>query len=167
MKLASGKIILENLFSKSTRSMAYSDMDNHSDVLSKLKFISKIRKGEKINVKYMFIQPDNITTKISRTLYNVDNRMNTLNFIETTIRRGFEIIILHSNSDRPYDIQLRENIITDLASAKSGLINIKETYIDDVMFRCKIDTFIQEIDAKLGDMLSVSSVNALSNVTLN
>lgn len=163
MKLASGKIILENLFSKSTRTMAYSDLDHHSDVMSKLKFISKIRKGEKINVKYMFIQPDNITTKISRTLYNVDNRMNTLNFIETTIRRGFEIIILHSNSDRPYDIQLRENIITDLASAKTGLINIKETYIDDVMFRCKIDTFIQEIDAKLGDMLSASSIQAITN----
>lgn len=157
MKIASGKIILENLFSKSPRNIPYADRDNHSDVLSKLKFISKIRKGEKINVKYMFIQPDNITTKISRTLYNVDNRMNTLNFIENTIQRSFEIIILHSNSDRQYDIQLRENIISDLANAKTGLLNIKETYIDDIMFRCKIDTFIQEIEAKLGDMLVSST----------
>lgn len=158
MQFASGKIILENLFSKSPRNIIpYADRDNHSDVLSKLKFISKIRKGEKINVKYMFIQPDNITTKISRTLYNVDNRMNTLNFIENTIQRCFEIIILHSNSDRQYDVQLRENIILDLQQAKIGLLNIKETYIDDIMFRCKIDTFIQDIEAKLQDMLAVPS----------
>ena len=157
MQFASGKIILENLFSKSPRNTPYSDRENHSDVLSKLKFISKIRKGEKINVKYMFIQPDNITTKISRTLYNVDNRMNTLNFIENTIQRCFEIIILHSNSERQYDVQLRENIIIDLQEAKIGLLNIKETYIDDIMFRCKIDTFIQDIEAKLQDMLATTS----------
>ena len=160
MKLASGKLILENLFNKHNKPFqtAYTDMDNHNDVLSKLKFISKIRKGDKINVRYMFIQPDNITTKLSRSLYNVDNRMNTLNFIETTIRRGFEVIALHSTTDRPYDVQIRENVIRDLSSAKDGLVNIKETYIDDVMFRCKIDTFIQEIDAKLGDLLMTSTV---------
>lgn len=152
MKIASGKLILNTMFNKSS-GIQNSDSDTHSEVMSKLKFISKIRKGDKINVRYLYIQPDNITTKISRTLYNVDNRINTLNFIETTIRRGFEVISLHSNSDRTYDVQIRENVIRDLASCKDGLINIKETYIDDIMFRCKIDTFIQEIDAKLGDII--------------
>lgn len=153
MKIASGKLILNSMFNKNN--IQTSDTDTHNEVMSKLKFISKIRKGDKINVRYLYIQPDNITTKLSRTLYNVDNRMNTLNFIETTIRRGFEVIKLHSNSDRMYDIQIRENVIHDLASCKEGLINIKETYIDDIMFRCKIDTFIQEIDAKLGDIILI------------
>jgi hypothetical protein len=152
MKLASGKLILNTMFNKNSN-IQNSDSDTHSEVMSKLKFISKIRKGDKINVRYLYIQPDNITTKLSRTLYNVDNRINTLNFIETTIRRGFEVITLHSNSDRTYDIQVRENVIRDLSSCKEGLINIKETYIDDIMFRCKIDTFIQEIDAKLGEII--------------
>lgn len=152
MKLASGKLILNTMFNKNSN-IQNSDSDTHSEVMSKLKFISKIRKGDKINVRYLYIQPDNITTKLSRTLYNVDNRINTLNFIETTIRRGFEVITLHSNSDRTYDIQVRENVIRDLSSCKEGLINIKETYIDDIMFRCKVDTFIQEIDAKLGEII--------------
>jgi hypothetical protein len=152
MKLASGKLILNTMFNKNNN-IQNTDSDTHSEVMSKLKFISNIRKGDKINVRYLYIQPDNITTKLSRTLYNVDNRINTLNFIETTIRRGFEVISLHSNSDRTYDVQIRENVIRDLSACKDGLINIKDTYIDDIMFRCKIDTFIQEIDAKLGDII--------------
>jgi hypothetical protein len=152
MKLASGKLFLNTMFNKNNN-IQNTDSDTHSEVMSKLKFISNIRKGDKINVRYLYIQPDNITTKLSRTLYNVDNRINTLNFIETTIRRGFEVISLHSNSDRTYDVQIRENVIRDLSACKDGLINIKDTYIDDIMFRCKIDTFIQEIDAKLGDII--------------
>ena len=43
-------------------------METDKEVISRLKFIGKVQKGEKINVKYMFIQPEGIITRISRTI---------------------------------------------------------------------------------------------------
>ena len=56
-------------------------METDIVIISRLKFIGKVQKGDKINVKYMFIQPDGIFTRISRSLINHDNRNNTLNFV--------------------------------------------------------------------------------------
>ena len=56
-------------------------MESDKEVISRLKFIGKVQKGEKINVKYMFIQPEGIATKISRSLINHCNRQNTLNHV--------------------------------------------------------------------------------------
>ena len=52
----------------------------------------------------------------------------------------------------PYDKILCGNILSDLRNTKVGLLNLKETYIDDVMFVCKIDALIEETDAKLADL---------------
>ena len=56
-------------------------INEEDDNISKLKFIGKLKKGDKINIKYMVVQQNNLITKLNRTLYNVDNRTNTLNFI--------------------------------------------------------------------------------------
>ena len=46
----------------------------YDDTISKLKFITKIKKGDKINIKNMSIYPDGFLTKILRTFISVDNR---------------------------------------------------------------------------------------------
>ena len=56
-----------------------------AELLSNLKFLSKINKDQKINVRDMFIQENNWTTSLSRTVYKVDNRKNTLHFIQNLI----------------------------------------------------------------------------------
>ena len=57
------------------------------EIQSRLKFISSVQIGDKINVKFMLIQKDCITTKLSRTIY-YENRQNTYNFIKDTINRA-------------------------------------------------------------------------------
>ena len=37
----------------------------------------------------------------------------------------------------------------DLKDAIKGILNLKETYIDDIKFCCDIQTIIQEVEAKL------------------
>ena len=59
-------------------------MDECQDTIN-LKFISKVSKGDKINSKKLLLQSDGIVTKISRSVYNVDNRQNALTFIQNTI----------------------------------------------------------------------------------
>jgi hypothetical protein len=41
------------------------------------------------------------------------------------------------------------NLIEDLKHSKSGITNLKETYIQDIKFCCDIDTLLQIIEAKL------------------
>ena len=62
-----------------------------SEILSRIKFIGRIQKGEKVNVRYMYVQPDSWLTRFSRTFFATDNRMNTYHFIDNTIKRCFEI----------------------------------------------------------------------------
>tara|TARA_Y100001970_G_C14068076_1_gene767824 strand:- start:76 stop:543 length:468 start_codon:yes stop_codon:yes gene_type:complete len=126
-------------------------MENE-DIISKLKFLSRVQKGEKINVKGMFIQSDNIQTTLSRTLWNTDSRQNTLVFIETTINNSVSLIDTYLRSNKNAEHMIGLNMLEDLSSAKDGIKHLKTTYNDDTMFCAKIDTFIQIIEAKISEL---------------
>ncbi len=124
-------------------------MEVNDEIISRLKFIAKINPGEKISVKGMYVQPDGILTTISRSLITHDSRENTMNFLNTAIKKGFDILSTYSESKSPFDRQMFMNVLTDLRAAKTGLANLRQTYDTDRMFCCKLDTLEQEIDAKL------------------
>lgn len=127
-------------------------MEQDEEVISRLKFIGKLQKGEKINVKYMFVQSESIITSVSRYLIHQDNRQNTLNMVKDTIDKSFDIISLYSISDKKSQQQICTNIIQDLKSVKNGVKNLKETYIIDTKFCCDMDTILQGIDARLSEI---------------
>lgn len=141
----------------------YMDNNTNKDTISKLKFISRLNKGEKVNVRYMYVQPAGLATCISRTFFNIDNRKNTQTFIQATIRRSFDIISLYIRSDKLSEQQLALNLLDDLEKAKNGLFNLKETYIDDTMFGCQMDTLFEELDAKIIEFND--QINTMTNVT--
>ena len=124
---------------------------DNKEIVSRLKFISRINGGEKINVRYMYVQQDDIATRLSRTLYHKDNRNNALSFIKDTIDRSFEIIKTYKNSDLESKRILCQHILSDIKEAKKGILNLKETYLEDIMFCCRIDVVVQDMDARLRD----------------
>lgn len=132
---------------------------NTGDIISKLKFVGRIQKGEKINVRYMYVQPDSWITRISRTLFACDSRMNAYHFIENIFKRAFEIVSLNTRSPRISDRMLVSNVTTDIKEALKGVHNLKETYSLDVMFCCKLDTLIQDTDSRLAEFESVSTID--------
>ncbi len=127
-------------------------MDLDNDVISKLKFIGKIQKGDKINVKNMNVQSDGLLTRFTRGFIYFDNRQNTLTFIHNTVKKSFEIISHHLNSKHTFDKIIFENMVKDLKDSVKGMENLKETYMNDIMFCCKLDTLIEEIKARLTEM---------------
>jgi hypothetical protein len=133
-------------------------MESNKEVISRLKFISRINGGEKINVRYMYVQQDDITTRISRTLYHKDNRNNALSFIKDTIDRSFEIIKTYKDSKQESKRVLCQHILSDIKEAKKGILNLKETYIEDVMFCCRIDVVIQDMEARILDNCNIIKV---------
>ena len=124
----------------------------NDELVPRLKFIAKLNKGDKINVKNMYIQQNNLIDKLSRTLFHVDDRSNTLLFVTDTIRLALEMLSTFLLSREPYFVSQARNLATDLRAAKKGLLNLKETYADDVMFTCKIDALIEECEARLDDL---------------
>jgi hypothetical protein len=124
-----------------------SEMNSDDDVISKLKFIGKIQKGEKINIRNISIQPDGLYTSLIRSFITLDNRKNTLNFIRNTVTRSFQLLHLYINSGTTASKNLCSNLILDIQKSKAGITNLKITYSSDVMLCCQLDTIIQEIEA--------------------
>ena len=127
--------------------------DNQRETISKLKFLGKIKKGEKINVKEMTLQTESYLTAASRTIWFVDNRNNTMSFIQTTIQAGFDLLnLLNKSTGNVSDDELSKTIVKDITNAKIGINNLKTTYSDDTYFCCSVDTFVETITAKLLDL---------------
>lgn len=129
-------------------------MDVNDEVISRLKFISKINPGEKISVKGMYIQTDSWMTSIARSVFTHDSRESTMSFLNTAIKKGFDLLrMYHDNAKadpaRTFDQTMFQNILQDLCHAKRGLFNLKKTYESDRMLCCKLDTLAQEINALL------------------
>jgi len=121
------------------------------DIIPRIKFIARIQTGEKMNVKHMQIVQDNIFTKILRTFIHNDTRTNTYTFISTALKKGFEILSMHLENNDIFDRSLCQNLIYDLRQCKHGMQNVKETYMDDLMFCCKMDTLMEETAARIQD----------------
>lgn len=129
------------------------NMDNNKEIISRLKFIGKINKGEKINTRHMYVQPDGVGTMISRTFLYQDNRGNTLNFCQETINRSFELLITFQRSNKQSEKNLSKNLIDDLKQAITGLTNLKYTYTTDTKFCCDMDTILEHIHARLDEFI--------------
>lgn len=121
----------------------------NKEIISRLKFIGKLNKGDKINTIFMYVQSDNFFNKIARTLWNHDTRSNSKHFIENTIERIFEMLICYTKSEKESDKILCNNLIRDLKYAKNGILNLSETYTNDIKFKCDMDTIIESIDTKI------------------
>tara|TARA_B100001094_G_C18116577_1_gene764351 strand:- start:515 stop:895 length:381 start_codon:yes stop_codon:yes gene_type:complete len=123
--------------------MTEKEEDDISRISSTLKFIGQIGKNEKIDVKNMYLQPNTFITSIIRTLYQLDNRQNTLELIQKTIEQCLEII--QNDNTEPL---IKTNFLVDLEKSKEGIRNLKYTYNNDTMFCCNLESIIQMIDSK-------------------
>jgi len=142
-------------------------MESDKEVVSRLKFIGKVQKGEKINIQNFTVQPQSLSTKLVRTFLIHDNRLNTLNFIRITINKAFEIINDYLASEQTIKKHLCRNIIKDLIQSKQGIYNIRETYFDDIKFCCDIDVLIENVDATLLNIQKKISINSDDEVEID
>jgi hypothetical protein len=122
-----------------------------AELLSNLKFLSKIKKDQKINVRDMFIQENNWTTSLSRTVYKVDNRKNTLHFIQNLINNSFSTCktLINNNSDNKSDYTMAQSLLKGLLNSRNGIQNLKYTYKEDIHFACVLDTIIENINVQI------------------
>ena len=163
MEILSTSLGVFNYSGKTHILRPYSD----DDTISNLKFISKIREGDKIDSKRLCIQPKGIITSLCRTFYYQDNRDNTFTFIINTINHSFNIIELNLSTDDKKKHSMALCVMSDIDNAMRGINNVKKTYIYDSMFCSKIERLLQEITVKLNIVKekAVSIMNEDDTVT--
>ena len=127
-------------------------MEPNTEILSRLKFLSHIQKGDKISSRNMTLQMDCWATRVTRTWITPDNRANTLKLIREIVTRSFEILMTKVGSKKEGDLVECRDIVSDLNKAKSGLLNLKTTYDADIKFGCDLDILLRQISAKLAEI---------------
>jgi hypothetical protein len=124
--------------------------DKHKDVMKKLKFISKIEPGDRINVNSISTSNNSLFSSIYRSIFK-ESRSKTYQFLNDVIDRSFELIVLYKDSDKMSDRITCSHILEDLHHSINGLKNLQITYNDDRSFNCDIDTLIGSIYARLAE----------------
>jgi len=125
-------------------------------IISKLKFISKIQEGEKIDVHRLLLYPNTSINNVYRTIFSRgESRESALNFIKITIADA----LITSSSYLKNDQQLYQDIgfmiLKSLEESKIGIKNIIETYKNDRMYTSKFETLISTLDTKLSYLKSI------------
>lgn len=127
-------------------------MESTPEILSRLKLLSHIQKGEKLGSKTMTLQADTWYTRLVRTWVSPDNRQNTLKLIREVVSRAFEILLHAIGSTKESDVFQCRSIVTDLHKCQTGLHNLKATYSEDIKFGCDMDILLQQIAARLSEI---------------
>ena len=123
--------------------------DNQQETIARLKFLGRVNKGEKINVKEMTLQTESYITSMSRSVWFVDNRNNTLSFIQNTIQAAFALLKLLLQASNVSSKELARVVVKDIDGARAGIANLKTTYSEDTYFCCEVDTYSETLKAKL------------------
>jgi hypothetical protein len=130
-----------------------------ADVVSRLRFLGKIKSNEKLDVNVLRLRSNNAYTRLQRTYrsYVLQDekscRTATLDYITATFDKAFELLISVSNTET-YKFPLLVNGVRD---AITGVEQLRETYADDRMFVARLQTLIDVSTAKLNALQEASA----------
>lgn len=139
------------------------------NVITKLKFLSKVKPGEKINVKHLFTRSTNSDDwyqnwyhKFLRTITTIisggESKEETREFVKFIYDEAINLICAY-NSELydEFKKSIIELIVENLNSSKDGINALKETYKDDSRFISQIDTIVETMEVRLKSVRPESS----------
>lgn len=129
------------------------------DIISKLRFISKIQPGEKINIKERFVRDNSqIWQRIIRTIRNItyedaESKDATLKFLEMVTDEAINLIVIYkSNDENSFNINVANLIISNLETAITGMESLINTYSQDRNFTTRVEALMGTLTLKLGTL---------------
>ena len=143
------------------------------EIISHLKFLSKVQPGEKINVRDFYVRDnDQVLQRFLRTIHNfstllssseiVESKEATLFFIQNTVNNAISIIGAYYNKD-DFKQRIANIIIGNLEASKSGIRNLIATYQGDRKFISNAEAVMQTLEARIKSMQTNGYMNGISN----
>jgi hypothetical protein len=134
-------------------------------VLTNLKIISQIKKGEKIVTNSSILEIDNRYFQSVRRWWQQNSRISTIDFFNKVIDRSFEIIDTTYNEkekDNYYfneeNSRILQKFSLEMTNSCKGLSNLKETYTNDVTTTSQIDIMIEKIKGRVEKIQKIMTI---------
>ncbi len=115
------------------------------DIRIRLKFLSHVKKDQKIDTKNLKLYQNGYLAAIYRTIYP-ENRIDAIRFIKEIVNRSFEMIDYYDATKKNLELMM---LVHDLVKSVEGLVNLRSTYEKDTAFVCSMDLVIESIKIKL------------------
>jgi len=132
-------------------------------VLSKLKFLSKIKPNEKINVKNMtLVEHDRFQVNLYRFVYG-ESRQTTLDFINSVLSEAIDICSSYLFREEKFYRQIGGMLLEGVEECRQGITNLTTTYTDDRMFVSKLDTLMKTLNIKMDELKHNLAVENFNN----
>lgn len=138
------------------------DGSNHSvqDIVSKLRFIAKIKESEKLDVSNLQLFEDTWWNwnKAYRALFSRKGlRQATLEFIRLVFAEAFDLASKHINTHDHFRIEIGKMILEAMKEAKMGIDSLGKTYATDRMFTSQLETLVKIFDTKITELSAISA----------
>lgn len=121
-------------------------------ILSNLKFISKIKEGDIVNIETKTLSERSFITSLKRTISRMESRKTAFEFFRTTVNDAVNIAQLYSHGSNSVQQETFKNIIIELRNCQQGLENHILTYGDDNMHKSKIEALMTTLNTKLSSL---------------
>lgn len=115
--------------------------DKIEELVARLKLISKIQAGQKLDTTSMEIFEDNwVTNKLIRSIFHTsESRTKTLVWIRAVTIEGIQIATQYGKSNDPHERGLGLLILEALKGTKTGFPGLKGTYKSDKIMESRIE----------------------------
>lgn len=159
-KMKKSKRVIMNSKSNSLKNFVVDGSERSvQDIVSKLKFISKIREGEIVDVSNLSLSERNWKTSMYRTLFaRKESRHMTLDFFRQVVGEAFDLATLYLRSEEQFFQNIGSMIISALQESKAGILNHAKTYSHDRMHVSKTETLLRTLDTKISDLHSQQKI---------
>jgi hypothetical protein len=128
-----------------------------NDIISKLIFISKVKKGEKLNTKELFVRDNNdMLQRMVRTVRsNVfwddgENKESTIIFLSTVTNEALNLIsIYRKDPSNEFNNNIADLLSQNVENSLQGLESLIYTYREDRIFSSQIETMIDTLKLRV------------------
>jgi hypothetical protein len=121
-------------------------------IVTKLKFISRLKEGDKIDIRTMTVVKNDYISRLSRHMSGC-RRDDSLQFIRDTINSAIELAQYYFSVsvNNPFNQDVGKLIIENIKKSYDGIKNQMKTYADDSNFVSDLETVIETTNIKLGE----------------
>ena len=135
-------------------------------ILTNLKIISKIKKGEKIiTANNTIMEIDNRYFQWARRWWEQNSRISTVEFFNKILERAFQIIDdTYNNKDKENyyfneeNSRILQKFSLELNNSCQGINNLKETYTDDETIKSQLDIITEKINIRIEKIQKVLTI---------
>lgn len=146
------------------------------EVIGRLKFMSKILHGEKINVRELFVRDnDSVMQRVLRTMRNVgtflsasesvESKQATLDFIQDTVNSAITLIAIYRRDNDEFKKNIADIIVNNLEQSKVGIRNLIATYQSDRKFISEAEAVIQTLEVRINSMRQKGYMPGISDAS--